>query len=128
MTEQPYNSKLRIINDSTFHKAQEVRNKRREKLVDQDKTGITLTGKLMFSGLAYCKYCGAKLSRNYLYQKQKYEDKEEYYTNTVYRYRCPLDKGKHDRNHEQNILGEKKYDKLIIEQIKEILRQLEEAT
>lgn len=125
MTEQPFNPKLRIVSDDIFNQAQEIKNKRKEKLNDQDKTGIPLTGKLMFSGLAYCKYCGSKLSGNYLYRKQQNKGKEGYYTNTVYRYRCPLNKGKFNCNHEKNIWGAKKYDKLIIQQIKDILRQLD---
>lgn len=125
MKEQPYNPKLQIVLDDIFNQAQEIKNKRREKLNDQDKTGIPLTGKLMFSGLAYCKYCGSKLSGNYLYRKQQYKNKDGYYTNTVYRYRCPLNKGKFNCNHEKNIWGAKKYDKLIIQQIKDILKQFD---
>lgn len=120
--EQPYNEKLRLISDNTFSQANEIRNARRDKLHDQDKTGIPLAGKLLFSGLAYCRYCGAKLSGNYLYRKQKYMDKDDYYINTVYRYRCPLNKGRLNCNHEQNIWGAKKYDSLIIKQVKAILK------
>ncbi|RKJ68599.1 recombinase family protein, partial [Butyricicoccus sp. 1XD8-22] len=115
---QPYNEKLRIISDDVFKMAQQIRKSRKEKLHDQEKSGIPLAGKLMFSGIAYCKYCGSKLSSNYLYRKQKYNGKEDYYTNTVYRYRCPLNKGKHNCNHEQNIWGSKKYDNIIIKQVK----------
>lgn len=126
MTEQPYNEKLRIVSDDIFYQAQEIRQKRRSKLNNQDKAGIPLSGKLMFSGLAYCKYCGSRLSGNYLYRKQKYKkDKEDHYSYTVYRYRCPLNKGKYNGNHEQNIWGSNKYDKLIIQQVKEIIRGLD---
>jgi len=122
---QPYNEKLRIISDDTFNLAQQIRNSRKEKIKDQEKSGIPLAGKLMFSGIAYCKYCGSKLSSNYLYRKQKYKDKEDHYINTVYRYRCPLNKGRLNCNHEQNIWGSKKYDKIIIKQVKTVLSQLE---
>lgn len=125
MKEQPYDEGLRIVSDNTFNQVLEIKNKRREKLNNQDKTGIPLTGKLMFSGLAYCKYCGAKLSGNYLYRKQKQKNKGGYYTNAIYRYRCPLNKGKLNCNHEKNIWGAKKHDKLIIQQIKDVLKHFD---
>ena len=125
MTEQPYDEALRIISDDIFYQAQEIRKQKREKLKDQDKQGIPLAGKLMFSGLAYCKYCGARLSGNYLYRNTKYYEKEGNYKSVVYRYRCPLNKGKHDCNHERNMWGAKKYDKLIIQQVKMVLHQLD---
>lgn len=122
---QPYNEKLRIISDDMFKQSEQIRNTRREKLKAQDKTGIPLAGKLMFSGLAYCKYCDAKLTGNYLYRKQKYRGTDEYYKNIIYRYRCPLNKGKLNCEHESNIWGAKKYDTIIIKQIKEVLSQLD---
>ncbi len=128
MTQQPYNENLRIVSDDTFYQAQEIREKRRRKLHNQDKSGIPLAGKLMFSGLAYCKYCQSRLSGNYLYRNQKYKGKEDYYTYTVYRYKCPLNKGKSNCNHEQNIWGANKYDKLIIQQVKEIIKGLDIIT
>lgn len=123
---QPYNEKLRIISDDIFKQADLIRNTRKDKLKDQDKSGIPLTGKLMFSGLAYCKYCGSKLTANYLYREQKkYNGTDESYTNTVYRYRCPLNKGKHHCDHKQNIWGAKKYDRIIIQQLKAIISTLD---
>lgn len=122
---QPYNEKLRIISDDLFKQAEQIKNTRSSKLKRQDKSDIPRTGKLVFSGLAYCKYCGAKLSGNYLYREQKYNNKEGTYKNTIYRYRCPLNKGKYDCDHKQNIWGAKKYDKIIIKQLKEILSQLD---
>jgi DNA invertase Pin-like site-specific DNA recombinase len=117
---QPYNEKLRIILDEVYYKAEEIRIKRKDSLHDQDKEGIPLAGKLMVSGLAYCGYCGNKLSGNYLYRKnQKPHNRDEYYINKVYRYRCPLNIGK--IHHEQNMFGAKKYDKKTIEQIKDVL-------
>lgn len=122
---QPYNEKLRIVSDDIFNQAEQIRNARSDKLKEQDKTGIPLAGKLMFSGIAYCKYCGAKLSGNYLYRKNKYNGKEGYYTNIIYRYRCPLNKGRLNCEHESNIWGAKKYDTIIIRQVKEVLSQLD---
>lgn len=119
---QPYNEKLRIVSDEVFRKVQEIKNKRKSSLNEQDKTGIPLSGKLLFSGLAYCKYCGSKLSGNYLYrQNQKPHNRSEYYTNTVYRYRCPLNKGKLAIPHGKNIWGAKKFDTLTIESVKEVI-------
>ena len=125
VSEQPYNEKLRMISDERYKKANDIKNLRREKLKDQDKKGIPLAGKLLFSGLAYCKYCGSKLSGNYLYRKQKSKKKDNYYTNVIYRYRCPLNKGTLNCKHESNMWGAKKYDTLIMEQIKEIFKNLD---
>lgn len=125
MNEQPYDEMLRIVLDEQFEQAQEIRKVRRDKLKAQDKQGIPMSGKLLFSGLAYCKYCGAKLSGNYLYRESKRVNKEGYYKNIIYRYRCPLNKGKRHCNHEANIWGGKKYDKLILQQIKAVLNQLD---
>ncbi|MGG2109668.1 recombinase family protein [Lysinibacillus pakistanensis] len=121
---QPYNEKLRIISDDLFKQAEQIRLKRSGGIKEQDKSEIPRVGKLMFSGLAYCKYCGAKLSGNYLTRNQKRYNKDGYYKNTIYRYRCPLNKGKYNCDHKQNIWGAKKYDKIIIKQLKEILSQL----
>jgi DNA invertase Pin-like site-specific DNA recombinase len=117
---QPYNEKLRIISDEVYYKVQEMKKKRNDALHDQDKEGIPLAGKLMFSGMAYCQ-CGAKLSGNYLYRTYKKSNGEDY-TAPIYRYRCPLNKGK--ANHQSNNWGSKKYDKLIIRNIKEILKHI----
>lgn len=122
---QPYNGKLQIVSDDLFKQAEQIRNTRSDKLKEQDKTGIPLAGKLMFSGLAHCKYCGAKLGGNYLYRKNKYKGIDDYYKSIVYRYRCPLNKGKLNCNHEQNIWGAKRYDTIIIQQVKEVLSQLD---
>ncbi|WP_312098429.1 recombinase family protein [Niallia sp.] len=123
---QPYNEKLRIISDDIFKQAEVIRNTRKDKLKDQDKSGIPLTGKLMFSGLAYCKYCGAKLSPNYHYRDQeKNNGTGESYRNIVYRYRCPLNKGKQHCDHKQNIWGAKKFDSIIIQQLKAVISTLD---
>ncbi|MED1203110.1 recombinase family protein [Heyndrickxia acidicola] len=120
--EQPYNDKLRMLSDERFKKAADLKNKRREKIKDQNKEGIPLAGKLLFSGLAYCKFCGSKLSGNYLYRKHRAKDQGQYDTNVIYRYRCPLNKGGNNGNHERSIWGAKKYDTLIIDQIKAVIR------
>ncbi|MFD0051144.1 recombinase family protein [Actinomycetes bacterium NPDC127524] len=120
MHEQPHNEKLRIIPDETFNQAQDIKNKRRQCMNQQDKEGIPLTGKLMFSGLAHCRYCGAKLSGNYLYRKQSKGDKET--TAVIYRYKCPLNKGNINGQHACSIWGAKKYDNLILQQVKQILK------
>jgi site-specific DNA recombinase len=117
---QPYNEQLRIIPDEVFYKVQEMKKKRRDSLHDQDKEGIPLAGKLMFSGIAYCQ-CGSKLTGNYLYRKFTSSDGVEKQT-IIYRYRCPLNKGKF--NHDKNTWGAKKYDKLIIANVKEILNHI----
>jgi DNA invertase Pin-like site-specific DNA recombinase len=117
---QPYNESLRIIPDEVFYKVQEMKQKRRDAIHDQDKEGIPLAGKLMFSGMAYCQ-CGAKLAGNYLYRTYKGSDGVEKKT-IIYRYRCPLNKG--NVNHGKNNWGAKKYDKLIIQNVKVILSHI----
>ncbi|MGG0460283.1 recombinase family protein [Priestia aryabhattai] len=124
-TTQPYNETLRIVSNEVFKQAEQIRSVRSDKLKDQDKAGIPLAGKLMFSGLAYCKYCGAKLNGNYLYRKQKYNNIDNYYTNIIYRYRCSLNKGRMNCDHKQNMWGAKKYDTIIIKQVKEVISQLD---
>jgi site-specific DNA recombinase len=118
---QPYNEKLRIIPDEVYYKVQEMKQKRKDALHDQDKEGIPLSGKLMFSGMAYCQ-CGAKLAGNYLYRTFTKSDGTER-KNTIYRYRCPLNRG--SINHEKNNWGAKKYDKLIIQNIKDVLKHID---
>ena len=122
---QPFNEKLKIITDELFSQAEQIRTIRSNNIEEQDKTGIPRTGKLLFSGLAYCKYCGAKLTPNYLYRKTKYNHKDGYYKHIIYRYRCPLNKGKLYCDHQQNIWGGKKFDGLIFNKIKVILSQFE---
>jgi site-specific DNA recombinase len=122
---QPYNEKLRIVSDEIFKKAEDIKNKRKNLLSEQDKSGIPLAGKLMFSGLAYCGYCKNKLSANYLYREQKYpKDGTKTYTNIIYRYRCPMNKGKTSSGHEKNIWGSKRLDKKAIDEIKFIISNL----
>lgn len=122
---QPLNEKLRIISDELFNQAEQIRNNRSSNIKEQDKSDIPRTGKLLFSGLAYCKYCGSKLTSNYLYRNSKYNNKEGDYKNIIYRYKCPLNKGKLYCDHQQNIWGGKKFDTLIINKIKIILSQFE---
>lgn len=116
---QPYNEKLRIISDELFKQAEQIRKSRQKQIKEQDKSGIPRTGKLLFSGLAYCKFCGAKLTSNYLYRTSQNKK------SIIYRYKCPLNKGKLYCNHKQNIWGGKKYDTLILKKIKAILSQIE---
>ncbi|RUL51921.1 recombinase family protein [Lysinibacillus antri] len=122
---QPFNENLRIISDELFSQAEQIRNIRSSNIQEQDKSGIPRTGKLLFSGLAYCKYCGSKLTPNYLYRNSKYNNKEGYYKNIIYRYKCPLNKGRLYCDHQQNIWGGKKFDTLIINKIKIILSQFD---
>jgi site-specific DNA recombinase len=117
----PYNEKLRIISDDLYNKAEKIRNKRH--LTGQNKEGIPMSGKLMFSGLARCGYCGSKLSGNYLYRKDYVNGKE--YTNILYRYRCPLNKGSVAEKHEQNMWGAKKFDGMAIEHIKTMIEMID---
>jgi len=120
---QPYNEDLRVISDDTFYEVQKLMEKKSNSLKPQDKSNLPMKGKLLLSGQAYCGYCGSKLSGNYLYRKNQNPNKpNEYYTNTVYRYRCPLNSGK--GNHKQNIWGSKKYDKMAIKIIKDFFNNM----
>ncbi|MGM9957273.1 MAG: recombinase family protein [Peribacillus sp.] len=120
---QPYNEKLRIIPDEVFKEAERIRSARSSKLNQQDKEGIPLAGKLMFSGLAYCQYCGAKLSGNYLYRKSK--GKEDHSAKVMYRYRCPLNKGRMNGEHVSSTWEGRKYDAIVMKRVKTVLSQLD---
>ena len=120
---QPYNERLRIIPDEVFKEAEQIRHARSRNLTRQDKEGIPLVGKLMFSGLAYCQYCGAKLSGNYLYRKTK--GKGDSYTKVIYRYRCPLNKGRVNGGHVSSTWEGRKYDAIVMKRVKAVLSQLD---
>lgn len=122
---QAYNEKLRIVSDDIFNRAQQIRKSRTDKQRKQDKTGIPLAGKLMFSGLAYCQYCGTKLQGNYRYSKVKDKKTKKVYTVITYRYQCSMDYGKTKGNHQQSIFGALKYDEMAIKKIKQILLKLD---
>ncbi|MGE7603361.1 recombinase family protein [Peribacillus sp. NPDC097675] len=118
---QPYNETLQIVSDDLFKQAEQIRSTRRNHIRKQDKSGIPLAGKLMFSGLAHCKYCGAKLSGNYLYRKQKGTGD----STVSYRYKCPLNKGKANGEHVSSTWEAKKYDGILMQQVKAVLSQLD---
>jgi len=117
----PFNEKLQILPEELFYQAERIRKIRRGNMKEQDKSDIPRSGKLLLSGLAYCKYCGSKLTSNYLYKSSK----DKRHKTAIYRYRCPLNKGKTYCRHRQNIWGGKKYDTLIINKLKSILSQFE---
>ena len=120
---QPYNEKLRIISDDVFNKAQQILEERKKEYKKQDKSGISLDGKLMFSGLVFCKYCGKKLIANYRNQKTKNKKTGEIVTRTLYRYICGMYTGRHQ--YEQTLWSANKYDPIIIEEIKQVFTLLD---
>ena len=122
---QPYNEALQIVSDDVFKQAEQIRSARRNKIKEQDKAGIPLAGKLMFSGMAYCKYCGAKLSGNYLYRKHTDKGTDDCYTTVTYRYKCPLNKGRANGAHASSTWEAKKYDAILMKQVKTVLSQLD---
>jgi len=117
---QPFNEHLLIISTDDFNKAKKIRGSRNKE--SQDKTNIPTKGKLLFSGISRCYYCNSKLTANYLYRNSKKKDGTPYKL-PIYRYTCPLNKGK-DKNHDQYVWGAKKYDEIIINEVKNILRKL----
>lgn len=121
---QPYKEELHIVPDELFEKAQEIKKKRRDALKTDTKKGIPMSGQLMFSGLAFCEVCGTRLSGSYNYRETEKKGKpDEVYKRVEYRYRCPANKGTY--NHEQNIWGARKYDKIIMNHIKEMMRNMD---
>ncbi|MCM3571383.1 recombinase family protein [Neobacillus mesonae] len=121
---QPYKEELRIIGDELFEKAQAIKKQRREAFRNDKKKGVPGSGKLMFSGLAFCEVCGTRLSGNYNYRETPKKGKPgEVYKRVEYRYRCPANKGTF--NHGQNIWGARKYDNVILAHIKEIIRNMD---
>jgi len=120
----PYKEELRIISDELFEAAQNLRKKRSDALKTDEKKGVPMSGQLMFSGLAFCEVCQSRLQGSYNYREtKKKKNPDEVYKRVEYRYRCPANKGTF--NHEQNIWGARKYDKIIINQIKEIIRNMD---
>ncbi|RIW35641.1 recombinase family protein [Bacillus salacetis] len=120
---QPYNEKLCIIPNEMYEKAQKIRKSRNNKNQLQDKSNILTKGNLMFSGLARCYYCNSKLTANYLYRNVLRKDGSTY-KKVIYRYTCPLNKGK-DTVHEQYVWGAKKYDKIIMDEVKKLIESIE---
>lgn len=119
---QPYNDKLRIVSDELFNKAQQILEKRNKGIKKQDKSSIPLDGKLMFSGIVFCKYCGKKLIANYRYQNTKNKNTGNTTKRTLYRYICGLYTGK--SGHDQTLWSANKYDPIIIEELKKVLTQI----
>lgn len=123
----PYNEKLRIISDEQFNMAQQILAAKSKKTKDsiQDKTEIPLVGKLMFSGLAFCQYCGSKLTSRYNYKTTTEKDTGVVYTSPVYYYRCSSKEARGLNNHQTVGWGAPKYDKIINHEIKKIFSQLD---
>lgn len=92
--------------------------KMKEYVIDENDTG-----KLMFSGLVFCKYCGKKLIANYRYQKSQSKKTGKITTRIIYRYMCGLYTGRH--KHEQSLWSANKYDPIIIKEIKQIFTQID---
>ena len=87
---QPYNDSLRIIDDNTFYKSQELMRKRKLYLQEDNKQfhdSIPYASKVLLSGLLRCGYCGHVMKTDYSYKDYKRKD------GTInrmicYRYRC----------------------------------------
>ena len=87
---QPYDDNLRIIDDETFYKAQELMRKRKLYLQEENKhlhDSIPYSSKVLLSGLLRCAYCGQFMKTDYSYKDYKRKD------GTInrmicYRYRC----------------------------------------
>jgi len=87
---QPYDDNLRIIDDNTFYKAQELMQKRKLYLQEENKhlhDLIPNSSKVLLSGLIICGYCGQIMKTDYSYKDYKRKD------GTVnrmicYRYKC----------------------------------------
>ena len=87
---QPYDDSLRIIDDETFYKAQELMRKRKLYLQEENKhlhDSIPYASKVLLSGLLRCAYCGHVMKTDYSYKDYKRKD------GTInrmicYRYRC----------------------------------------
>jgi site-specific DNA recombinase len=120
---QPFNELLQLIPNELFEQAKRIRQVRKQEFNSQDKSNITINGKLLFSGLTYCQYCGSKLTANYLYRKNVNKQGESYKT-VIYRYSCPMNNG-NKKGHEQYVWGAVKYDKVIIKEVKKIIELLD---
>lgn len=115
---------LRIIDDDTFFKAQEIMSQNK---IEPGKImkGATKYG-VLCSGIAYC-VCGAKLYSSF--SRYKYTKKDGSQTiHKIYRYVCREGREynqKHKENHGKTYYAAKKYDNLIKDAILEYLNNID---
>ena len=122
---QPYDDSLRIIDDETFYKAQELMRKRKLYLQEENKhlhDSIPHSSKVLLSGLLRCSYCGQVMKTDYSYKDYKRKD-GSINRMICYRYRCVNGLNK-TVYHPKNQVGAKNVDiqlhDMVIEEIRGI--------
>ena len=123
---QPYDDSLRIIDDETFYKAQELMRKRKLYLQEGNKQfhdSMPHSSKVLLSGLLRCKYCGQVMKTDYSYKD--YERKDGTINRMIcYRYRCVNAVNK-TINHPKKQVGAKIIDKQAEDMIINSIRNLD---
>lgn len=95
---QPKDESLAIIDEATFYKVQEIMDSRNN---NKESTATVPTkSKLLLSGIAFCGYCGCKLSADYSTKKYKRKTDGQITVTQQYRYSCSHAKNiKHPKRH-----------------------------
>lgn len=120
-----YRSDLRIIDDETFYRAQEIV-KENTIIPNEPQTGVTKSG-VLCSGLAYCE-CGSKLFSSFSRYNYTRKDGTVGDYGKIYRYCCR--KGRemnqlHKEKYGKTYYAAKKYDKLVEKTIIEYLESID---
>jgi len=123
---QPYDDNLRIIDDNTFYKAQELMRKRKLYLQEENKhlhDSIPHSSKVLLSGLLRCAYCGHVMKTDYSYKDYKRKD------GTInrmicYRYRCVNAVNK-ITEHPKNQVGAKNIDTQLKDMVISAIREID---
>ena len=123
---QPYDDNLRIIDDETFYKAQELMRKRKLYLQEENKhlhDSIPHSSKVLLSGLLRCSYCGQVMKTDYSYKDYKRKD-GSINRMICYRYRCVngLNKTVH---HPKNQVGAKNIDAQLKDMVIDAIREID---
>ena len=123
---QPYDDSLRIIDDETFYKAQELMRKRKLYLQEENKhlhDSIPYSSKVLLSGLIRCTYCGQFMKTDYSYKDYKRKD-GSINRMICYRYRCVngLNKTVH---HPKNQVGAKNIDAQLKDMVIDAIREID---
>lgn len=111
---QPYNDKLRIIEDNIFYQAQDLL-ERRKKRKGKEVNTSTISEQALCSGLVYCQ-CGTKLRTGYSISKYHRQRDNQDVKLKVYYYFCPnakVNKEKHEKITKKKTYSVIHFDKIV---------------
>ena len=114
LTFQEYKEELRILDDKTFYKAQELIDKRAS---SKDRTKYTNRTNALFEGLLWHRCGDGEIRKLHL------DNKKDKYGNIIYSYRCSHCK----RNFYKDVrktYGSKKYNKLLEDSVLQLINNM----